>query len=396
MLQFNSSAQENLIFNGDFSLKDSCPNSAGQLSKSIGWFQPNVLINFPNGSSDFFDYCAPFGCGVNVPNNNIGYENGINDSSFVGVTVYSSSGDYREYIECKLIKPMIRNKIYCVSYFVSLAEGSAPSYSTQDLNAISNIDAYVSVDSLLSSTMGFNVIPVLPQIINYNGIITKNIGWFEISDTMISKGGEQFITIGNFAPDSITTVQIFSNPLSFSYYFIDRVEVFLISADGGEDKIICYEGSENDSICIGTDSIDTASYFWYKNGTLIDSLNGVICVSPDLSTTYVLQKRFCGITSLDTVIVNVIPCFVTNDLSIAIFPNPNNGNFSVSYNHPDGELLEFKLINSVGQIIYRNELPNGENQQVHLQLNSISGGCYFAKVISENTVLLNEKIIIVR
>ena len=91
---------------------------------------------------------------------------------------------------------------------------------------------YLSNSPLLYTDSLYHRIPVTPQVSNpTNNIITDTVSWVEVSDTIVSNGGEKYLTIGSFVPDSqIHSVTYnYATPLLTSYYFID--DVYVIPVD---------------------------------------------------------------------------------------------------------------------------------------------------------------------
>jgi hypothetical protein len=59
------------------------------------------------------------------------------------------------------------------------------------------------------------------------------MNWMKISGTFTASGGEQYIVIGNFRPDSLTNIDTVSNAsinYYFSYYYIDMVSVIPVDS----------------------------------------------------------------------------------------------------------------------------------------------------------------------
>ena len=156
---------------------------------------------------------------MNVPNTGLGYQ-----QAHTGIGYGAFARDYEdnvEYLSVKLITPLVQWKKYCVSFYVN--PGNYTYY------VIDAIGAYISVDSIHVS--GYGVLPFTPQIENPLGnIISDTVNWTEISGEYIAKGGEQFITIGSFFPDSVIHYVINDTihpPEFWPYYFLDDVSVTL-------------------------------------------------------------------------------------------------------------------------------------------------------------------------
>ncbi len=215
-------AQNNLVINGGFDSLVSCPLTYGEIYKAYNWFQPIRQVS----TSDLYNTCSIIL--VSVPKNVMGNQAPYSLSGYSGIGIYTA--DYpngREYIEAKLSSSLKQDYTYCVEFYVSLAD-------TQNY-AISSIGAYFSIDSVLIDNLPNNyLINVIPQIQNDSlNIITNKKNWVIVKDSFIAKGGEQFITIGNFYDDNFTqrNYQKVSNHAVTSwndgaYYYIDNVSVY--------------------------------------------------------------------------------------------------------------------------------------------------------------------------
>jgi gliding motility-associated-like protein len=214
------SAQQNLIYNGDFEIYDTCPTNYSapwdlQINYCNGWTTPTYA------TSDYFNSCSSSILTM-VPSNGMGVQNPKNGNGYCGLIAYSSSsgGCYSgnfwwEYIQGHFISPLLSGHTYNFGFYVSLAD-----YSNI---AIKNIGLYISQNSIITPTCSPAPIYVTPNIVNTAGILSDTSNWILISGTYNALGGEKFITIGHFA-DSLTTdtsqiAPIFSSP--FSYYYVD-------------------------------------------------------------------------------------------------------------------------------------------------------------------------------
>ena len=80
-----SSAQSNLIYNGDFELYDTCPTFPSnptdyQIETCLGWKAPTYA------TSDYLNSCAP-STSVGVPQNGFGYQVPYSGNAYCGVLV---------------------------------------------------------------------------------------------------------------------------------------------------------------------------------------------------------------------------------------------------------------------------------------------------------------------
>jgi hypothetical protein len=97
--------------------------------------------------------------------------------------------------------------------------------------SIKQLGACLTNDSLFDST-AFAITSVVPQIQN-STFISDTMNWVKVSGSFIANGGEKFLTIGNFQPDSLTdTLVVINNPINYfnaAYYYIDDVSLTLDS-----------------------------------------------------------------------------------------------------------------------------------------------------------------------
>jgi len=203
------SQAQNLVPNPDLENYTVCPDSISQFYRCADWFQPT------NGTTDYFNDCAIWPVGV--PGNQSGVQIALSGVGYGGIIVYvipTQSFQYREYIEARLISPMVQGQKYFVSFWVSLAEDSR--YYTDDIGVA------FTVDSLLENST--HQIPFTPQIENPAGqLLSDKTNWTKISGEFIATGAEQFITIGNFKNDANTSVYPISGTNYFCYYYIEDI-----------------------------------------------------------------------------------------------------------------------------------------------------------------------------
>jgi gliding motility-associated-like protein len=291
-------AQINRISNGSFEEYDICPTFYGtpsnqQLQHSIGWQVPTVA------SSDYFNSCATIASNVNVPYNILDYQMAFDGNCYAGFYLLAEQ-NYREYIQTKFNRPMIKGNNYEVRFWVSLAASSSRS--------ISSIGAFLSDYQIQDYTTDANF-HVIPQIENPAGnYIDDSIGWTLISGIYTALGNEQYITIGNFRDSADTD----ANPPGFqiAYYFIDDVQVISLSEEQLLPNVFTPNGDGiNDYISFsdfGLEKVDCKIYDrWGNLVTRIDDIKGswngigaedgvyyYIIEGKELDQTEIYQKGF--------------------------------------------------------------------------------------------------------
>jgi outer membrane protein OmpA-like peptidoglycan-associated protein len=147
-----------------------------------------------------------------------------NTFNYVGIALYKESDSYSEYIQGKLISPLIKGKKYCLR--TSLNFCSYSKYSVDRL-AFYLSSSSVSVNYKNESTFS-------PQI-NFSKLPAENKHFSTLCDYFIADGGEQFVTAGRFTgPENVKAVVREEYPYGLfglekaSYYILDNIELFEI------------------------------------------------------------------------------------------------------------------------------------------------------------------------
>lgn len=255
---------------------------------------------------------------------------------------YDTVYNIRAYIKNKLKHPLKPNTRYCVTYHIKISKAST--------HATNSMGFYFSNDSLVRpypygqthiDTVMFNYHSYLtpdtfyahPYIVPPNPYDT--LTWYPIQALWTAKGGEQFITIGNFKKtnqtDTLCTRYTDIDPLYYtkcdtqyirnnvcgycygavSYYNIDDVSVIEVQdarAAPQKEYTLCPE----QAIQLGTDSTEDAEYYWYPSAFLSCTNCPHPIATPTTSITYYLTKKQCKITTTDFVRINVLSPPFTN------------------------------------------------------------------------------------
>lgn len=218
------------------------------IDKAVGW------MSF-NQTPDYFNDCNNTNCGV--PSNKNGYQyakSGIAYGGFIAKTL--SCSNCREIIGSQLNQPLIVGQTYYVSFYVNRSYNTVP-FNNYNNMAINKLGLKFTT---VPYGMFVNTIPINDSAHVYtNNIITDTIGWTKISGPFTADSAYNYLAIGNFFTDSLTTHILLDSIASFAYYYVDDV-------------------------CVSTDSnycnsISGVSHFDYKNpikifpNPLADELN---------------------------------------------------------------------------------------------------------------------------
>jgi hypothetical protein len=259
------SGQLNLVPNPGFEIYSSCPlfPPDGSIVYAVPWLQPWTTFN----SSDFFHTCDTIDQMVSVPNNFGGYQWPHSGNGYAGILCFYSSSpnppiNSREYLEVELVDTLIAGLVYNVSFYVSLGDTSQ--------YACNNIGVHFSDSIILFDPFASPLLLQVPFHVFTQNIISDGLGWQIISGNYVANGGEKYMVIGNFEPDTSTLVQLSGfGSLPVAYYYFDDFNVSLdttssIDELNGGDLIV----SPNPSTDVFTIS---TKYGLLLNGSLLVS-----------------------------------------------------------------------------------------------------------------------------
>lgn len=200
------------------------------------------------------------------------------------------SENYREYIHCQLISPLEKGRFYSVKYYVSLSDFSK--------FAASRFGAYFSSNEVDTITFS-DRLAYSPQF-EHAGVINNDTSWTKVEGIFEAKAAWQYLTIGNFKPDSLTQTIWHSDVCrEASYYYIDDVSVIIIPMQIEGDSVVCF----GESVYLTGKNTSVFAWAEISNPEMIISTEPILTVAPQSNTTYLL----CG--SQDTVYfpIRVIP-----------------------------------------------------------------------------------------
>ncbi len=110
------------------------------------------------------------------------------------------------------------------------------------------------------------------------------------------------------------------------------------------------------------------TYQWYKNGNVLTGATGATYVANDLSNYDSLSCKvtagdICGLSSVAHIYMNVTTTGVSGPLNSgtwSVFPNPGEGNITVTGITTPGETVHMEVSNVLGQIVYSHELLSAD------------------------------------
>lgn len=208
---------QNLVPNSSFEEMSSCPVALGQFVLVDSWFTPNA------GTPDYFNDCSvsmelgtEYNCkGGQLPHSGHGY------MGFISEDLHRNQ--FYEYIEARLKEPLEEGRQYCVTLFVSLGNSNCA------LRELGAVFSHTPIKGLVSRKK--IQVPYIP--FTNKQLISDSQNWVCLQNVYSAKGGESYITIGDFSSENVF-VFIKEDPkmgptFQSAYYFIDDVSVELIS-----------------------------------------------------------------------------------------------------------------------------------------------------------------------
>lgn len=298
----------NLVFNPSFEEYLECPrriDALGHLTIVEAWYQPTA------GSADYYNVCGSRECGV--PRNKLGIQDAHLGNGFCGI--YCSKTDYREYLQTELREPLRAGEMYRVSFYVSLSEYSSGAVAT--IGALfTNERVGDTVRSVLMDKSVRELAPGIsqtvasyyePQVVNdYDRVLDDTKAWMQISGVFTAKGGERFMTIGNFYPASqsnVVDLDSLTYLLPGAYYYVDDVSVTCLGckeeSETDSDTVVASETpvAFTDSLKVGSTFVLHNIFFDYDKATLLQqSYNELHNLITILQSHPTMKIEICGHT----------------------------------------------------------------------------------------------------
>ncbi len=189
LLFYTTAFAQNLIPNPGFESHIHCP---ARMASSVAqapfrnWFSPS------KATPDLFSACVPSFFDVSVPGNFAGYSQPEEGNSYAGL-FYGSPYDtgercYREYLMCRLIKPLIKDSTYLLTFYTRPSSNSP--YITDTITiAFAHDSISKNNDSRIKGL----------QYLTYAmDTVERPDQWHKINFSLKARGDEVFLIIGNF------------------------------------------------------------------------------------------------------------------------------------------------------------------------------------------------------
>lgn len=250
---------QNLVPNPSFELYDQCPTTLGFIStdRPTGWFGWTE-------SPDYFNGCAgPQGgldTSLGVPFNTVAFQQAWSGQAYIGLYGVFLPYEYREHAGAQLMEPMIVGETYKISFRVNLATGGSnyefDGAGCNKIGALFTMESnawYADPPALPGPPMAFRDFAHVYS----TDVILDTVGWTLVSGSMVADSAYEYIVLGNFFHDSLTTVVPGALGYETTYYLIDSVSVICQSSG-------CFHTG------IGVDQVaDISNSYDYSSRTIV-------------------------------------------------------------------------------------------------------------------------------
>jgi hypothetical protein len=191
-------SSQNLVINPSFEDSLQCPSGSGAFVNYVAtWTKPSY------GSADYFYAGCPMAPTDEPPRTG---------NAYAGIIVYDPA-NIREYMTGHLSSPLTAGTLYTVSFYVNL--------NSSCMRGINEIGAYATATNINNANA--NPIILTPQV-QGTSPYTATSGWQLVQGSFTATGGEQYLIIGSFVPDSsMTFTTVSTTGWGDTYYYIDDV-----------------------------------------------------------------------------------------------------------------------------------------------------------------------------
>jgi hypothetical protein len=358
--------------------------------------------------------------------------------------------EWHEFVYTPLLQPLDSNKTYVVSLYVSPSEGE--DYLSKDIGVgFSKIDIPQDM-TLINYPYGSNIAKPyffynLPHVMYIGDDSLYNYNeWIKISMNFQASGGERFLAIGNFKPDSqtkkvrtrldccacspsarffidnVTVEECQLDYFSFPYdsILICKNGVFEVDLSSFKDSIIWMDGRTEKIREISETGVYTVTYtngicsysdsfYLYELDTITNLEDVIVCSKSELPIVLSPQvnyhsdnKFFLNGQSISSTFsiyesgsyefkVYNDDCYIKKEFKVvnleelsAFYPNPSNGKFQID--NPLKYPIKAKVYDLFGREVSEIELLN------EIDLSNLSDGVYL--IVFDKECLETRKIVI--
>ena len=270
--------EQNLVPNPSFEIKSGCPKFTESISLVAHWYRSNTY------SADYFHRCAipARRLYLGVPNNMFGYQEARTGDAYAGISFNN------EALTVKLIRPLAKDSIYKVEFFVSLADSSDVATRYFGMYISDREPRYILDTRMLVTSF---ILAHPPQIQNSRErYLNDKENWTSINGLYTAKGGEQFIAIGGFFAYNDSLVEKLKPKRTIKnlyrgwedylgYYYVDDVSVIPCGMNWQTDinyrlKYVYFDFDQIELVSESVDELNRLSAHLKKHPTYNISIKG--------------------------------------------------------------------------------------------------------------------------
>jgi hypothetical protein len=235
---------------------------------------------------------------------------------------------YREYIQVQLTEPLTAGISYDVGLYYALGELTCP---------IDRLGIHLS-DTQVVKPASVRPLALIPQIELHYPV--ENTDWELLSTCYVAEGGEEWMTIGNFYPDSLVTYSedcpLWGGTI-MSYIFIDDVFV----EEGFAQDTLCFTLGPDIILCESAQIVTPFSdgeFLWQDGST------APVYTVTTAGTYAVTVSTGCGVGSDTIEVLEPEPAEAIFEFDIigntVVFSNQSSNALNALWDFGDGGISE--------------------------------------------------------
>lgn len=213
---------QNLVPNGSFELKDTCPYTISfqEGDQPLYW---RTWLNSP----DYFNACADasdaLAALVSVPQNGWAFQYAQDGDAYAGFYAYLTTDQYREYIGTPLTAPLVVGETYYVSFWVNMADSG--NYFGLNSGACNNMGLLFTMNSNAWVDLTGPSFPFRNYAHVYRAAVLEDTAsWTLVSGSVIADSAYKYVVLGNFFDNNHTeVVPMPPGNGDWSYCLVDNV-----------------------------------------------------------------------------------------------------------------------------------------------------------------------------
>ena len=334
---------QNLVPNGSFELSDpDCPMGLGNLDDAFHWNNTIPFFGMP-GAADLFAYCA-LNPQLQLPNSIVGFQHAYDGGKYAHFGKLKNPGLNGEAISegvTVALTEELEAGVYCLKLFVSIPE--------EPTHMIDRLDAALTKDKPL---INVSHLEALSPDGYAEGIPLDTMNWISLSMEVTAEAGDQYLTLGSFAPLSATNFMLnhSNNPsgIEWAGFFVDDVS---LTKCGFSLRVADTTVCSSDPLILSAENYSDIHYRWYFGNTLLSDSSTWQSDAPEQGWYYLEYTDFRGDTYTDSAYVTVEDCSEW-ELPNVFTPNGDSKNDLWKPIGKDIGQVEIAVYSRWGQVVF--------------------------------------------